>query len=1682
MVTDQNNSQVNSFVKGMNTDTSWDMVGSDQYVYGENIRITNNALVAENINSNTTEGIVTPVWWRSIGSMSTLDRDGKDAGYPEYSSILACDSIQNIGVVIAKHLDDDYWDIVRYTKNENPGGEDEVKIIFTSDTPATVDRFSLVLNKEKEGYLKAYIADGEHPVMSINVWDENWRMLELDEDTGKWVSQSFNYYQHLDSIDQLMSNRIFPNHKAHIVKQITGTLVTSQVQYFYRFYKKYGVVSSLSPLTNKIQVISKQRTKEIGNAENTETSTGFQLSISTGDKDGPIRKTFDYVQVYRMQYITPGQNPKIYIIYDSVYDNELDEITIDDTGSFISEISIEEFTSMYGQIIVPQVIEENQNYMFASNIKDETVANLTDTQIDECIAIQYKSDNTPHTNSDKYFNPYSDISKSANVVEKYAFTELNDENQVQYYGGTGDLVSWKFVTTPVELHSKCAYSDHSTGGEAKFINEAPHVEVRNEVQRMYYIKANGDLVYDDSTDTYKYFKQHEIGQRPVKPQYEDAFDSSMFRSLRRDEVYRYGIIFYDKYGQHSDVNWIGDLRTPTNSELPASRIIDTQLIDTIGEKSLYDTEAGSAPGPDVEIPNEEIPLTFQSYGGSSFEILDGNWREGDSVYERKFSSDLLHIQIDGGSDKINWEDGVGYITLTVDQGSFLSDASIEGDGISTGQSGQGRSGIPLSNYNSEEEYPLTFKFEIHASDPNAVNTTDNQIVYKIQAGQSKYDLYFFWFLGFSVKNQKRTQPIERTHYDIKTYYTISSADVSSWKGSSDYDDAEEITNKDYSLYAMPLGVEFEVENPDSSKYVGFQIVRVPKTYVTSRNVMQCAIAKPVKQRAYQDLQQEIFSPYYPSGMWTSQNLHIASYVEFHDDNTNTTNTIELPANPDVNVILKADTSKTENLYQIFSPEILYLRQDLLKQVNQIDSKLVPISYAYGQNLSSLSERIGERAGENEKDNTRVDSDSYDPNTYDGIPFFAQSFPRKDVLSSGQNEVIYSRNSVEFKLATKQQSYDVFLDYNTKKIEETYQSGTNSKNVYNEAVINTASDVKNAQWSDGFTSIQWDDDNKNIIGGIKSYKSFDTSLGGYTYCNWVASAMYDLRLGTESQQGLQGYSRTSVFTFPKREFREEMARGYLGPGPICYLLKTQEMESLNNSISFEVNQAPDTVGTVIANIIHNGQQFAGNTRYQHQFDVYHGFGNYFNFNKTGTTKAVVFDGDTYICPAEVISLYKAYDFASKYDTLWSDLWLSYIVLETPINTFFDYGMNYRNTQNSNVQIEPTKITGVTAQDRPAYQYNQIYSDNNASSDMYNAVQDINIERGVTEQENIFKQRTFYSELKTNGESIDNWHIYKPANFIDCDSKYGEITNLLTHKDIIFFWQNKAFGRYSVNERSLVTDNNSNTVQLGQGGVLQRTDYLDIHYGMRPHEFCAVSTPAGIFWNDIENKAVVQYSNAVVNYGEHLNVQNLINENITNDKSHISYDLQNDELLCSIFGGKSLIFNTKYNMATAVYTDRIWPASGILYLNNILYAVAGDLSRKQINYINNDDENVYKLNSKLSFVVNKGPSQTKVFDNQKVVTLYRETRVDHSMNDDPLAFNFSFATDSIPATTSAVISATSDREKNIQYAIPRYDNLGYGQRMRGKWMRVDITDADLSDSENNKYYGISHVITKFRQSYS
>lgn len=299
----------------------------------------------------------------------------------------------------------------------------------------------------------------------------------------------------------------------------------------------------------------------------------------------------------------------------------------------------------------------------------------------------------------------------------------------------------------------------------------------------------------------------------------------------------------------------------------------------------------------------------------------------------------------------------------------------------------------------------------------------------------------------------------------------------------------------------------------------------------------------------------------------------------------------------------------------------------------------------------------------------------------------------------------------------------------------------------------------------------------------------------------------------------------------------------------------------------------------------------------QTEQYFGFGNYFQLeynedhNRLEVVGAVdddkqemvVFDGDVYITPHEITTQFKCYDFQSI-DTLQSTQITNYIPLESKVNTYFDYGMNLRNTNSENLLYEPGSIDGVTTQERPLHQYNMIYSDNDASNDVFTL---ISTDKDET---NNFKQRAYYSELKTNGEFIDNFLIFKAASFIDVDSRYGQITEMTTDKNTLYYWQDHAFGKFSVNERSLVNDQNNNTIMLGQAGILSRYDYLSTKYGMRPQDMCSRITDNGLFWVDINNRAVVGLlGGQVVNYGERTGVQNIINGKITTDVPDVDYDL-------------------------------------------------------------------------------------------------------------------------------------------------------------------------------------------------
>lgn len=1382
MVINENNSQINSFVKGMNSDTAYDQLDNQSYVYGKNVRITKNTLLGEEANSSVHEGMITPVLEGYLAE-SEVSLQGK-------YKILAVKSIDEIGVIIAKNSNSDHLYVYTFevteTEYSSPRIENwkkcwSIDVTDKKEEFDKIEQISAVVYKELENVIKLYIATGVYPIIEIRI----------DQDYG----------EEDQNVDYFINNRILPAYPVFIKNVVTGSLKTSQVQYTYRYYNKFGTSTQLAPLTNKIQVIDHNRNKEVGNAQDTTTSLGFTLKINNVNE----YSRYDRLQIFRLQYIKPGEDANVFLIYDGdVQDNIVTDTNESQSTSFVfndvgatplAELTMEEFSSMSGLIIIPKTIEQNQQYLFASNVKDDTIiqgVTVKDGQIKQTSQI--------------------DVLLSSDME-----TEPNVENVYTY---------------------------------------------ENHYKRRYF--------YDRGVDP-----------SLIKATYNNIFTSSLLRSLRQEEDYYYAIVYYDKYGRRTNA-----------------------------------------------IPIEE---------------------------ETK-----------------------------------------------------GKIGIIRGNY---------------------------------------------------------------------------------------------ITTSSSGPCASPIGVTISLPQPYiggelAKDIIGCQIIRRSSKPMYQKTLLQAAMTLPINQFVWNttyDSDSEdtgrVISPLYPSGFlfWRTEYGHV---IYQNSKETALRN----------NATAVRTTTEAYGIWQIFSNEIDFARDDVMSKLKAESIYAeVKTKYSVHNGLSNIYEKIN--------DNIKKHISKKEITNY--VDGETSSFNGAVTLTHPPYQSISSKSS-EYILFPFYYNFDFLHSLNWKD---------------NKSNINSIKDVKIPGHNDGFSNIQINGD-EIAAGGIKKYKQFVTNIGGHEYNNWCSSGIYDLKISRQdNQQNVvdwisqfvdvkfareHNYSNVvqnlvvfdlkgnmfsmQPYGYTKSEsIMHASALRWIGPGSSCFLISTEDKKLLTLPT---IQEGIDDAYAYVCNIKHNVSDTVSSE--PDEFVQYFGFGNWFNLKLAADgnsynvvhnfgsnpedTEMVVYDGDVYVTLHEIITMFKTYDFTSV-DTIPSMQIVNYIPLESKVNTCFNYGMNFLNTHSANLLFEPGSIDGICTQDRPLHQYNQIYSANDESNDVFTLINE--------ESENVFKQRTYYSEPKTNGEYIDNFMIFKPASFIDVDSKYGEITNLLTDKNTLYYWQDTAFGKFSVNERSLINDQNGNTIMLGQAGILSRNDYISTKYGMRPYDYCAIGAENGIYWIDVNNKAIVASSgNDCINLGERLNVQNIINSNISNDIPKIDYDLQNNELLCNCLTAdlnkvtlNQLVFNLKLNIATSIYNRDYY---NIINIKNNLYGIKFPVSRLdddkvKLTKYNNlfrkpATEYGYLLPMQFSFLVNSSASTTKVFDSQQLIPAKRK-----SYDGNEMAFfedaqiTTSFETD-INSTNNTVQPYT-DREGNITYNIPRYGEEDYGNRLRGKWMKVDF-----NVEKPTEYTTISHIITKFRQSYS
>jgi len=341
----------------------------------------------------------------------------------------------------------------------------------------------------------------------------------------------------------------------------------------------------------------------------------------------------------------------------------------------------------------------------------------------------------------------------------------------------------------------------------------------------------------------------------------------------------------------------------------------------------------------------------------------------------------------------------------------------------------------------------------------------------------------------------------------------------------------------------------------------------------------------------------------------------------------------------------------------------------------------------------------------------------------------------------------------------------------------------------------------------------------------------------------------------------------------------------------------------------------SLSTYITNMkMMNSYIYGGSSLLDRQFTEYISTGCSFD-NIDGNGTSVVFGGDTFIgifdyTAVKATDPYVAYDSSTKIGrgaNIASQVRHigALIPLESSINLHLVNSKSYiADGNNFAIQDEPGVYSpGASIGSKwkhtqllPQYKYNSAYSSEMTAIGSLSKLL-------ITQSNKTFDCRVWSSEPKTNDELYDNWSKFKVANYIDVDTKYGEITGLKAFRDKLLFWQRDSFGVLSVNERSLIKDNNISLLTLGTGGILSRFDYISTSNGMKKGMIGGVTeSESNLYWFDLNNLELCTFGGSLSVLSKAKGIQTILNmnrENIT-DKIPMVFDKKYNEVMITLDG--------------------------------------------------------------------------------------------------------------------------------------------------------------------------------------
>ena len=544
--------QINSFAGGLNSDDDLSVVATNQYIDARNIKISS---YRGGEGRDNRHGSLMPV--QGVKLAGSFAGDG--------NKVVATSSIRDYGVVVC--IDENENRLKIYSFKNAIGGtvhdqdfNNIQKSRLVVDAPLLPldkgdeypDTFDIQLNYESENNIKLYLADSKHPIMVFNI---NRDDSLIYDDLNKCLSYP----------EAVCKPPVFEDY-------VPGKIEFGVVSYCYQLYNRYGIHTGASIQCQQIPIGNydfDNKYVKCGGKQGAISNCGVKISIQIPSNYWHL----DYIKVFRVQYTQNGQMPIVSVIYDAkVNFNEQDstQLVINDVGNEpIENISVEELNSLQGVRIIPNSLASKDGFLFAANtktiqttIKDfdkwdarafrfnyKNISTVTDINGNNSFTIdaheygiEEDSVAVPPFDHDCYDDTYNNINKEASLYSSnFVF-----DSKYRWVGGSGKNIEWRFVISS-QVEDSCVKENNT-----RKIGTLYNYSQKENVQQ-------NNVFYID-----KDFKPSII----QKAEFDPGINSNtwLIKSLRRNEIYRYGIVLYDKYCQASPVKWIADIRTPNVTE------------------------------------------------------------------------------------------------------------------------------------------------------------------------------------------------------------------------------------------------------------------------------------------------------------------------------------------------------------------------------------------------------------------------------------------------------------------------------------------------------------------------------------------------------------------------------------------------------------------------------------------------------------------------------------------------------------------------------------------------------------------------------------------------------------------------------------------------------------------------------------------------------------------------------------------------------------------------------------------------------------------------------------------------------------------------------------------------------------------------------------------------------------